>query len=123
MININFVENPFLATFGGFVSLGTQCGCADKRESGLQLALAQFLCYQQTSSSQSQLMPTTKQHCAQYKYVVTPSGPKIVAVPDHDTEYSAQEESASEYNTGGYCQVKVKDTFKDGRYTVIRKLG
>lgn len=68
-------------------------------------------------------MPTTKQPCAQYKYVVTPSGPKIVAVPDQDTEYSAQEESASEYNAGGYCQVKVRDAFKDGRYTVVRKLG
>ncbi|KAI0027811.1 kinase-like domain-containing protein [Vararia minispora EC-137] len=39
------------------------------------------------------------------------------AVPPRD------EESAAEYNTGGYLQVKVDDTFKDGRYIVVRKLG
>lgn len=63
------------------------------------------------------------QPCAQYKYVVTPSGPKIVAVPDQDSDTNAHEESASEYNSGGYMPVKVRDVFKDGRYTVVRKLG
>jgi serine/threonine-protein kinase SRPK3 len=64
-------------------------------------------------------MPT-KQPCAQYKYVVTPSGPKIVAVPDQE---SKDEESPADYNTGGYLPVKVGDVFKEERYTVVRKLG
>ena len=33
------------------------------------------------------------------------------------------EESPAEYNYGGYLQVKVADSFKDQRYTVVRKLG
>ena len=33
------------------------------------------------------------------------------------------EESPADYNYGGYLQVNVADTFKDGRYTVVRKLG
>jgi len=61
-----------------------------------------------------------KQSCAQYKYVVTSSGPKIVAVPDHE---SKDEESPADYNAGGYLPIKVNDVFKDGRYTVVRKLG
>ncbi|KAI0274862.1 kinase-like domain-containing protein [Gloeopeniophorella convolvens] len=33
------------------------------------------------------------------------------------------EEPPADYNSGGYLQVKVADSFKDGRYTVVRKLG
>jgi hypothetical protein len=33
------------------------------------------------------------------------------------------EESPADYNYGGYLQVKVADSFKDGRYSVVRKLG
>ncbi|TBU34891.1 kinase-like protein [Dichomitus squalens] len=61
-----------------------------------------------------------KQPCAKYQYVVTSSGPKIVPVPD---AYSKDEEAPADYNTGGYLQVKIRDTFKDGRYLVLRKLG
>ena len=61
-----------------------------------------------------------KQPCAKYQYVVTPSGPKIVPVPD---VYSKDEESPADYNSGGYLQVKINDSFKDGRYIVLRKLG
>ncbi|CAL1696201.1 unnamed protein product [Somion occarium] len=60
------------------------------------------------------------QPCAKYQYVVTAAGPKIVPVPD---AHSKDEESPADYNTGGYLPVKVKDTFKDGRYIVLRKLG
>lgn len=28
-----------------------------------------------------------------------------------------------DYNYGGYLQVKLSDPFKDGRYTIVRKLG
>ena len=61
-----------------------------------------------------------KQPCAKYQYVVTPAGPKILPVPD---VHSRDEESPADYNQGGYLQVKVRDSFKDGRYTVVRKLG
>ena len=33
------------------------------------------------------------------------------------------EESPADYNNGGYLQVKVSDSFKDGRYSIVRKLG
>lgn len=71
---------------------------------------------QSSSSSQSQ----SQTQCAKYQYVVTSSGPKIVPVPDVE---SKDEESAAEYNQGGYLPVKVKDTFKNDRYVVVRKLG
>jgi len=58
--------------------------------------------------------------CAKYQYVVTPSGPKILPVEETP---SKDEESPADYNAGGYLQVKVGDTFKNGRYRVIRKLG
>lgn len=56
--------------------------------------------------------------CAKYQYVVTPEyGPKIIAVESKD------EESAADYNYGGYLPIKLHDSFKDGRYKVVRKLG
>jgi serine/threonine-protein kinase SRPK3 len=33
------------------------------------------------------------------------------------------EESPVDYNNGGYLQVRLSDLFKDGRYTIVRKLG
>ncbi|TFK57525.1 kinase-like protein [Heliocybe sulcata] len=67
-------------------------------------------------------MASTKpqQPCAKFQYVVTPAGPKIVPVPDVE---SKDEESPADYNSGGYLQVKIKDTFKEDRYVVVRKLG
>lgn len=61
-----------------------------------------------------------KQPCAKYQYVLTPTGPKFIPVLDQP---SKDEESPADYNSGGYLQVKLKDTFKDGRYIVLRKLG
>ncbi|KAI5115289.1 hypothetical protein M0805_006228, partial [Coniferiporia weirii] len=69
------------------------------------------------------MAPTQTQHnqqCEKYQYVVTSAGPKIVPVPD---VASKDEESAADYNTGGYLAVNLKDSFKDGRYVVQRKLG
>ena len=62
-----------------------------------------------------------QQQCAKYSYQLTPSGPKILPVPSEAE--SREEESAADYNSGGYLAVRVKDTFKDGRYVVQRKLG
>ncbi|EAU93192.1 CMGC/SRPK protein kinase [Coprinopsis cinerea okayama7 len=61
-----------------------------------------------------------KPPCAKYQYVVTPAGPKIVPV---DEPSCKDEESPADYNAGGYLPVKVNDTFKQGRYRVVRKLG
>jgi hypothetical protein len=55
-----------------------------------------------------------------YHYVVTPAGPKILPVDD---PLLKDEESPVDYNTGGYLPVKLDDTFKGGRYQVVRKLG
>ncbi|PFH46635.1 hypothetical protein AMATHDRAFT_50897 [Amanita thiersii Skay4041] len=61
-----------------------------------------------------------KKPCAKYQYVVTPAGPKILPVQEPSCK---DEESPADYNAGGYLPVKVNDTFKAGRYRVIRKLG
>ncbi|KAE9410702.1 kinase-like protein [Gymnopus androsaceus JB14] len=62
----------------------------------------------------------SKQACAKYQYVVTSSGPKILPVEE---PYCKDEESPAEYNAGGYLPVNLGDSFKHGRYRVIRKLG
>ncbi|KAI4529016.1 kinase-like protein [Schizophyllum commune Loenen D] len=64
-----------------------------------------------------------KQQCAKYEYVVTPTGSKILPVEEPTEPHSKDEESPADYNSGGYLQVQVNDTFKDGRYRVVRKLG
>ena len=61
-----------------------------------------------------------KPPCAKYQYVVTSAGPKIL--PVDETAYK-DEESPADYNAGGYLPVKVNDTFKQGRYRIVRKLG
>ncbi|TFK30402.1 kinase-like protein [Coprinopsis marcescibilis] len=61
-----------------------------------------------------------KPACAKYQYVVTPAGPKILPV---DEPSCKDEESPADYNAGGYLPVKVGDSFKQGRYRVVRKLG
>lgn len=62
-----------------------------------------------------------KNACAKYQYVVTQSGPKII--PVNPAALAKDEESPADYNSGGYLPVKLRDSFKDGRYVVIRKLG
>ena len=76
----------------------------------------QLLAHTAAAATQQQ----QQQQCEKYKYVVTPAGPKIVPVPDVE---SREEESAADYNAGGYLAIHVGDTFKDGRYIVLRKLG
>ncbi|PCH33298.1 kinase-like protein [Wolfiporia cocos MD-104 SS10] len=58
------------------------------------------------------------QPCAKYSYLATPAGPRTI--PDAPPK---DEESPADYNAGGYLQVNLRDTFKDGRYVVVRKLG
>ncbi|KAI4146807.1 MAG: hypothetical protein L6R39_003318 [Caloplaca ligustica] len=42
---------------------------------------------------------------------------------DDATEVTAEEEDSEDYCKGGYHPVSVGETFKDGRYIVVRKLG
>lgn len=42
---------------------------------------------------------------------------------DEGTEVTAEEEDSEDYCKGGYHPVHVGETFKDGRYIVVRKLG
>ncbi|KAF7306620.1 CMGC/SRPK protein kinase [Mycena indigotica] len=65
------------------------------------------------------MAPGTSQQPAKYQYVYTAGKPKILPVD----EVPQGEESPAEYNTGGYLPVRLTDTFKSGRYTVVRKLG
>ncbi|CAK5280084.1 unnamed protein product [Mycena citricolor] len=65
-------------------------------------------------------MAPSSKSCASFQYVVTTTGPKILPVEE---PFCKDEESPAEYNSGGYLPVKVSDTFKNGRYTVVRKLG
>ncbi|OSX67959.1 hypothetical protein POSPLADRAFT_1130179 [Postia placenta MAD-698-R-SB12] len=60
------------------------------------------------------------QPCAKYQYVLTSAGPKILPVPDAPPK---DEESPADYNAGGYLQINLHHSFKDGRYLVVRKLG
>ena len=62
-----------------------------------------------------------KNACSKYQYVVTQNGGKIVPVTP--VAVPKDEESPADYNSGGYLPVKLRDSFKDGRYVVIRKLG
>lgn len=61
-----------------------------------------------------------KKPCAKYQYVITPAGPKILPVDEPSVK---DEESPADYNAGGYLPIKLSDTFQNGRYRVVRKLG
>lgn len=76
-----------------------------------------------TTIQQVQAQSQQQSQCPKYQYVVTASGPKIVPVAAHTQQESKDEESAADYNSGGYLAVKVGDVFKNGRYLVQRKLG
>ncbi|SPO07305.1 probable dis1-suppressing protein kinase dsk1 [Cephalotrichum gorgonifer] len=49
--------------------------------------------------------------------------PLSVSSADDATENTADEEDSEDYCKGGYHPVTVGETFKDGKYTVVRKLG
>jgi serine/threonine-protein kinase SRPK3 len=50
-----------------------------------------------------------------------PNPTRLILV--HPSMSPKDEESPADYNFGGYLQVNLNDSFKDGRYTVLRKLG
>ncbi|KAH6917423.1 CMGC/SRPK protein kinase [Coprinopsis sp. MPI-PUGE-AT-0042] len=62
----------------------------------------------------------SKPLCSKYQFITSSKGPQILPF---DQPACKDEESPADYNTGGYLPVKVNDTFKQGRYRVVRKLG
>ncbi|KAG5922148.1 hypothetical protein E4U42_005578 [Claviceps africana] len=52
----------------------------------------------------------------------TPGSPSSSSV-DEPAENTADEEDSEDYCKGGYHPVRVGENFKDGKYTVVRKLG
>ena len=58
--------------------------------------------------------------CQKYQFLTKSKGSQILPF---DQPSCKDEENPADYNAGGYLPVKVNDTFKDGRYTVLRKLG
>ncbi|KAJ3363152.1 serine/threonine protein kinase, CMGC group [Allomyces javanicus] len=73
-----------------------------------------------SKASDSKNRPLSKQ------YDVDPLSPTTDPADDEFSEatvYSDDEEDAQDYCPGGYHPVNIGDKFKDGRYTVLRKLG
>ncbi|TFY83308.1 hypothetical protein EWM64_g704 [Hericium alpestre] len=62
---------------------------------------------------------------AQLQQLFSTQSTKVVPVPDANGAAMPpkDEEPPADYNVGGYLQIKVNDSFKDGRYLVLRKLG
>ena len=51
------------------------------------------------------------------------TGSPSPASPDDPAENTADEEDSEDYCKGGYHPVQIGENFKDGKYTVVRKLG
>ncbi|KNE59421.1 serine/threonine-protein kinase SRPK3 [Allomyces macrogynus ATCC 38327] len=71
-------------------------------------------------------MPTLATSPLSKQYDADPLSPTTDPADDEFSEatvYSDDEEDAQDYCPGGYHPVNIGDKFKDGRYTVLRKLG
>jgi len=58
---------------------------------------------------------------APYRLCLAPFAPQLTIL--FSSMSPKDEEPPADYNDGGYLQVKPSDLFKDGRYTIVRKLG
>ncbi|KAI0130481.1 kinase-like domain-containing protein [Xylariales sp. AK1849] len=54
---------------------------------------------------------------------MNPHSPASSSGPEDAAENTADEEDSEDYCKGGYHPVQIGETFKDGKYTVVRKLG
>ncbi|KAL1923560.1 uncharacterized protein VTP21DRAFT_8540 [Calcarisporiella thermophila] len=54
---------------------------------------------------------------------LTAANVDMVKIHKHENFADEDEEDEEDYRIGGYHPVKIGDEFKDGRYTVVRKLG
>ena len=73
-------------------------------------------------SAQSQPSPLNHQKAA-YGHDLHQSGSDSESSGDEGTEATADEEDSEDYCKGGYHPVQVGEQYKDGKYTIVRKLG
>ena len=73
-------------------------------------------------SAQSQQSPLNHQKAA-YGQDIHDSPSASESSGDEGTENTADEEDSEDYCKGGYHPVQVGEQYKDGKYTVVRKLG
>ncbi|KAK5118148.1 hypothetical protein LTR62_004195 [Meristemomyces frigidus] len=73
-------------------------------------------------SGQSQTSPLNHQK-AQYGNDLHQSPTDSESSGDEATENTADEEDSEDYCKGGYHPVQVGEQYKDGKYTIVRKLG
>ncbi|TKA28359.1 hypothetical protein B0A50_03826 [Salinomyces thailandicus] len=74
------------------------------------------------ASQQGQNSPLNHQK-AQYGHELQQSPSGSDSSGDEATENTADEEDSEDYCKGGYHPVQVGEQYKDGKYTVVRKLG
>nr|XP_033594193.1 serine/threonine-protein kinase SRPK2 [Neohortaea acidophila]KAF2487624.1 serine/threonine-protein kinase SRPK2 [Neohortaea acidophila] len=74
-------------------------------------------------SAQSQHSPLNHQKAAAYGHDLHQSPSGSESSGDEATENTADEEDSEDYCKGGYHPVQVGEQYKDGKYTVVRKLG
>ena len=76
------------------------------------------------SSAQSNPSPLNHAKAAAYTPDVHESPPSASeSSGDEGTENTADEEDSEDYCKGGYHPVQVGEQYKDGKYTIVRKLG
>jgi serine/threonine-protein kinase SRPK3 len=89
----------------------------------LQLSAKKSLLMRYNScSAQSQSSPLNHQK-AGYSQDLHESPSESESSADEATENTADEEDSEDYCKGGYHPVQVGEQYKDGKYTVVRKLG
>lgn len=73
-------------------------------------------------SAQSQPSPLNHQKAA-YGHDIANSPEDSESSEEEGTENTADEEDSEDYCKGGYHPVQVGEQYKDGKYTIVRKLG
>jgi hypothetical protein len=101
------------------------CGVSGRRGNGgvcLNRAVLRALAsgHRQPTPHPPHCLMASKPLCPKYQYLTSSKGPQSLPF---DQPACKDEESPADYNAGGYLPVQVSDTFKQGRYRVVRKLG
>ncbi|KAK8005750.1 hypothetical protein PG990_011787 [Apiospora arundinis] len=68
-------------------------------------------------------MMNTKKRPPHLSQAMNQSSPTSSSGPEDAAENTADEEDSEDYCKGGYHPVQIGEKFKDGKYTVVRKLG
>jgi serine/threonine-protein kinase SRPK3 len=76
-----------------------------------------------TPSASSASSPLDHQKASQYGGQISHSPDDSESSEDDATENANDEEDSEDYCKGGYHPVQVGEQYKDGKYTIVRKLG